>query len=132
MRDVKLSGESIAAATAPADAIHVQGGIKRTLLQKVDFPDGCTINTSIIEVQPGTNASPHTHPGVEIGYVLGGAFNLAVEGKPDQHLKLGSSYSIPAGALHYAKVPGDETLKVLCVFIIDKTKPLATVESPAP
>jgi quercetin dioxygenase-like cupin family protein len=128
-QDVTLTRESIA--VAPTEAVYVQGGIKRTLLQKVDFPEGCIINTSIIEVPPGTNASPHTHPGVEIGYVLGGEFNLAVEGRPDQNHKVGSSYSIPAGAVHYAKVPGDETLKVLCVFIIDKTKPLATVESPA-
>jgi quercetin dioxygenase-like cupin family protein len=126
MQNVKLSAEAIAA--APTEAVYVQGGIKRTLLQKVDFPDGCIINTSIIEVQPGTNASPHTHPGVEIGYVIGGEFNLAIEGRPDQNHKVGSSYAVPAGAVHYAKVPGDVPLKVLCVFIIDKTKPLATVE----
>ena len=57
---------------------------------------------------------------------------MAIEGKPDQNLKVGSSYSIPAGAVHYAKVSGDETLKVLCVFIVDKTKPVATVVSPGP
>jgi quercetin dioxygenase-like cupin family protein len=118
-------------AAAPAETTYVQGGIKRTLLQKVDFPDGCIINTSIIEVPSATNASPHTHPGVEIGYVLGGEFNLAVAGQPDRNLKVGSSYAVPAGAVHYAKVPGDENLKVLCVFIIDKTQPLATVESGA-
>lgn len=130
MRNVTLYEESINA--VPADAIHVQGGIKRWLLQKVDFPDGCTINNSIIEVQAGTSANRHTHPGVEIGYVLGGEFDLVIEGKPDQRLKPGSSYSIPVGAVHYARVPGPESLKVLCFFVNDKTKPLATVESPAP
>src|SRR5436189_4484555 len=124
MRDVKLYEESIAA--VPADATHVQGGIKRWLLQKVDFPDGCAITNSIIEVQAGTSADRHTHPGVEIGYVLGGEFTLVIEGRSDQHLKPGSSYSIPAGAVHYAKVPGPESLKVLCFFVYDKTKPLAT------
>ena len=104
MRHVKLYEESIAA--VPAEAIHIQGGIKRWLLQKVDFPDGCAITNSIIEVQAGTSADRHTHPGVEIGYVLGGEFTLVIEGRPDQHLKPGSSYSIPAGAVHYAKVPG--------------------------
>ena len=131
MLDVKSSEKPIAAATTPSDANHVQGGITRTRLQQVDFPDGCTINASIIEVQAGTYASPHTHPGIEIGYVLGGGFNLSVEGRPDQYLKVGSSYSIPAGAVHYAKVPG-ETLKAFCVFIIEKNKPVATVVRPAP
>lgn len=130
MRDAELIRDSIAA--APADAIHVQGGITRTLLQKVDFPDGCTINTSIIEVPAGTSADRHTHPGVEIGYVIGGEFYLVIEGRADQHLKVGSSYSIPAGAVHYARVPGPETLKVLCFFVNDKTQPLATVVGPAP
>jgi hypothetical protein len=62
---------------------------------------------------------------------FGGEFNLAIEGRPDQNQKLGSSYAVPAGAVHYAKVPGDEPLKVLCVFIIDKNRPLATVEGKA-
>jgi quercetin dioxygenase-like cupin family protein len=131
MQDVKQTEESSAAAAAPAD-VHVQGGITRTLLQKVDFPDGCVINASIIEVPAGTSASPHTHPGVEIGYVIGGEFYLCIEGRPDQHQKLGSSYAVPDDAVHYARVPGPESLRVLCVFVIDKNRPLATVERPAP
>jgi quercetin dioxygenase-like cupin family protein len=129
MQDVHSSRESIA--MAPTKPIYVQGGITRTLLQEVSFPEGCMINTSIIEVEAGTNASPHTHPGIEIGYVLGGEFDLVIEGRPDKHHTIGSSYSIPAGAVHYAKVPGDETLKVVCFFITDKSKPLATVEGRA-
>lgn len=130
MRDAKLYEVSIAA--VPTEATHVQGRITRWLLQKVDFPDGCDINTSIIEVQAGTSADRHTHPGVEVGYVLGGEFTLVIEGRADQHLKPGSSYAIPAGAIHYAKVPGPESLKVLCFFVHDKAKPLASVEGPAP
>jgi quercetin dioxygenase-like cupin family protein len=127
MQNVKLSAEAIA--RADVEPTHVQGGITRWMLQKVDFPEGCTIDTSIIEVQAGTNAAPHTHPGVEIGYVLGGEFYLVIEGRPDQNLKVGDSYSIPAGAVHYAKVPGDKTLRVHCAFIGEKGKPIATVES---
>ena len=39
------------------------------------------------------------------------------------------SYTIPAGTVHDAKVHGDKALKVLGVYVVDKTKPLA---SPAP
>jgi len=131
MQDVKVTGESNGAAAAPGD-VHVQGGITRTLLQKVDFPDGRVINASIIEVPAGNSASPHTHPGVEIGYVIGGEFYLCIDGKPDQHQKLGSSYAIQGDDVHYARVPGPEPLKILCVFVVDKNKPLATVERPAP
>lgn len=130
MSDVKLNENSTVG--KPTDAVYVQGGIKRTLLQEVGFPDGCAINASIIEVQAHTNATPHTHPGVEVGYVLEGEFDLAIEGRSDQNLKVGGSYAIPANAVHYAKVRGDETLKVLCIFVIDETKPLATLEGSAP
>ena len=43
--------------------------------------------------------------------------------------KAGDSYMIPAGTVHDAKVHGDKPLKVLGVYVVDKTKPLA---SPAP
>lgn len=129
MQNVKLSAEAIARADVQPN--HVQGGITRWMLEKVDFPNGCTTDTSIIEVQAGTNAAPHTHPGVEIGYVLGGEFVLVIEGRPDQPLKVGDSYTIPANAVHYAKVPGDKNLRVHCTFIGEKGKPLATVEGKA-
>jgi hypothetical protein len=63
--------------------------------------------------------------------VLRGEFVLVIEGRPDQLLKVGDSCSIPANAVHYARVPGDKTLRVHCAFISEKNKPLATVTSNA-
>jgi quercetin dioxygenase-like cupin family protein len=116
-------------AFAAAGAIAQQAGIKRTPLQKVEFPEGYATVTGIAEIQPGGSAGRHTHPGIETGYVLEGEADLIIDGKPDQHLKAGDSYAIPAGAVHDAKVHGDKPLKVLGVYVVDKTKPLA---SPAP
>ena len=104
-------------------------GIKRTPLQKVEFPDGYATVTGIAEIAPGGAAGRHTHPGIETGYVLEGEADLIIEGKPDLHLKAGDSYAIPAGAVHDAKVHGDKALKVLGIYVVDKNKPLA---SPAP
>jgi quercetin dioxygenase-like cupin family protein len=73
-------------------------------------------------------AGRHLHPGIETGYVLEGEADLIVESKT-QHLKPGDSYSIPAGAVHDVKVSGDKPFKVLGIYVVDKTKPLAT---PAP
>jgi quercetin dioxygenase-like cupin family protein len=117
------------AAIACAGAALAQGGIKRTELQKVEFPDGYNTITDLAEVQPGGSAGRHTHPGIETGYVLEGEVDLIMEGKPDQHLKAGDSYLIPAGVVHDPKTHGDRPLKVLAVFVVDKTKPLST---PAP
>jgi uncharacterized RmlC-like cupin family protein len=75
--------------------------------------------TGIAEIAPGGTAGRHTHPGIETGYVLEGESDLILEGKPDQHLKAGDSYSIPAGVVHDAKVHGDKSLKIF----MSSTKP---------
>ena len=110
-------------------ALAQQGGIKRTPLQRVEFPEGYVTVTGIAEIQPGDTAGRHTHPGLETGYVLEGEMDLIVAGQPDRRLKAGDSYEIPAGVVHDAKVHGDKPLKVLGIYVVDKTKPLA---SPAP
>lgn len=110
-------------------AVAQQGGIKRTPLQKIEFPEGYVTVTGIAEIPPGGSAGRHTHPGIESGYLMEGEADLIVEGKPDQRLKAGDSYSIPAGVVHDAKVHGDKGAKVIAVYVVDKTKPLA---SPAP
>jgi quercetin dioxygenase-like cupin family protein len=104
-------------------------GIKRTPLQKVEFPDGYNTVTGIAEIPPGGSAGRHTHPGIETGYVLEGEASIIIEGKPELNLKAGDSYSIPAGAVHDAKTHGDKSVKVLAVYVVDKNKPLA---SPVP
>jgi quercetin dioxygenase-like cupin family protein len=110
-------------------AIAQQASLKRTPLQKAEFPDGYNTVSGIAEIPAGGSAGRHTHPGVEMGYLLEGEADLMVEGRPDQHLKAGDSYTIPAGTAHDAKVHGDKALKVLSVYVVDKTRPLA---SPAP
>src|ERR1700742_4020030 len=104
-------------------------GIKRTPLQKIDFPEGYSTVTAIAEIPPGGGSGRHSHPGIETGYVLDGELELAFDGKPSQKVKAGESYQIPAGQIHDAKAAGDKHLKVLAIYIVDKTKPLAT---PAP
>ena len=124
-----LLGLTVVVFACAGVALAQQSGIKRTPLQKVEFPDGYATVTGIAEIPAGGSAGRHTHPGIEMGYLLEGEADLLIDGKPDQHLKAGDSYSIPAGAVHDAKVHGDKSLKVLGVYVVDKTKPLAT---PAP
>lgn len=122
---------SIAAAASVGAALAQTppAGIKRTPLQKIEFPEGYNTVTGIAEVPPGGSAGRHTHPGIETGYVLEGEAELIIDGKEPLRLKAGDSYSIPAGVVHDAKTHGDKSLKVLGIYIVDKTKPLA---SPAP
>lgn len=117
------------ASVGVATAQQPSGGIKRTQLQKIEFPEGYNTVTGIAEVPPGGSAGRHTHPGIETGYILEGEADLIIDGKDPVRLKAGDSYSIPAGVVHDAKVHGDKSLKVLGIYIVDKDKPLA---SPAP
>ena len=109
-------------------AIAQQTGIKRTPLQKLDFPAGYNTVTAIAEVPAGGAAGRHTHPGAETGYVLEGELELIIDGKPPMKIKAGESYQIPEGAVHDAKA-GDKPFKVLGVYVVKAGEPLA---KPAP
>jgi quercetin dioxygenase-like cupin family protein len=124
-----LLGLSVFVFACSGAALAQQAAIKRTPLQKAEFPDGFVSVSGIAEVPAGAFAGRHTHPGVELSYVLEGEVDLIVEGKPDQHLKPGDSYQMAPGVAHDVKVTGDKPLKLLSVYVVDKTKPLA---SPAP
>ena len=127
MQDPKMIEETAASMAAVVGSSYVQGGIKRTVLQKTNFPEGHTVNFNFIEVPNGTSASPHVHPGLEITYVLEGEFDLVTNGKPNQRFRPGMSYMVEDKAVHFARVLGDKPIKLLCVFIQEQTKPVAIV-----
>src|SRR5438445_12831385 len=121
-----LLGLTVVAFAGAGVAIAQQTGIKRTPLQKLDFPAGYTTVTAIAEIPAGGAAGRHTHPGIETGYVLEGEGDLIIEGQSTKHLKPGDSWAIPAGTIHDAKVSGDKPLKIMAIYIVEKDKPLAT------
>jgi quercetin dioxygenase-like cupin family protein len=122
-------GVAVASLAIAGVAIAQQSGIKRTPLQKVDFPAGYNTVTAIAELPPGAAAGRHIHPGAETGYVLEGELELLIDGQPPRKLKAGDSYQIPEGAVHDAKAGGDKPMKVLGVYVVKAGEPLA---KPAP
>jgi len=123
-----LLGLTVVAVAGAGVAIAQQSGIKRTPLQKLDFPAGYNTVTAIAEVPAGGAAGRHTHPGAETGYVLEGELELIIDGQPPMKIKAGESYQIPEGAIHDAKA-GDKPFKVLGVYVVKAGEPLA---KPAP
>lgn len=90
---------ALAAVAAPlviASAMAQQPAIKRTPLQTVDFPAGYNVVTAIAEVPAGSCAGRHTHPGVELSYVMEGPMVVKIEGKPDLTLKTGDFSKFPS------------------------------------
>ena len=123
-----LLGFAVVVVAGAGIAIAQQSGIKRTPLQKLDFPAGYNTVTAIAEVPAGGAAGRHTHPGAETGYVLEGELELVIDGQPPMKIKAGESYQIPEGAIHDAKA-GDKPFKVLGVYVVKAGEPLA---KPAP
>ena len=119
-----LLGFAVVVVAGAGIAIAQQSGIKRTPLQKLDFPAGYNTVTAIAEVPAGGAAGRHTHPGAETGYVLEGELELVIDGQPPMKIKAGESYQIPEGAIHDAKA-GDKPFKVLGVYVVKAGEPLA-------
>jgi quercetin dioxygenase-like cupin family protein len=105
-----------------------QVGARRIDLQRHDLSvTGREVIQTIVELAPGTTAPRHTHPGEEIIYVLEGAWEYTVEGKPPVTLKAGDVLFIPAGAVHSARNVGTTKGTELATYIVEKGKPLVTV-----
>jgi quercetin dioxygenase-like cupin family protein len=124
-----LTTAAIVAPLIAVSAVAQQSGIKRTPLQSVEFPAGYTVVSGIAEIAPGHCAGRHTHPGVEVTYIMEGAAVLKMEGQPDRVVKAGESFQVPPNTPHDACTMEGEVFKVLATYIVEKGKPLA---SPAP
>ena len=102
-----------------------QTGTKRTDLQRHDLSaPGREVVQTIVELAPGTTAPRHTHPGEEIVYVLEGALEYQVEGRPPTTLRAGDVLFIPAGTIHSAKNVGSDIGAELATYVVDNGKPL--------
>ena len=110
-------------------ALHVaqaqQVGARRIDLQRHDLSvPGREVVQAIVELEPGTTAPRHSHPGEEIIYVLEGTWEYTLEGKPPVVLKAGDVLFIPAGVIHSARNVGTGRGAELATYIVDKGKPL--------
>ena len=103
-------------------------GVKRTDLQRHDLsaPGREAIQVRV-DLAPGVAFGNHTHPGEEIIYVLEGALEYQIEGKPPVTLKAGDVLFIPANTVHSARNPGSVTGSELATYIVEKGKPLLTL-----
>ena len=113
-------------------ALHVaraqQPGIRRTDLQRHDLAaPGREVIQVRVELDPGVAFGRHSHPGEEIVYVLEGALEYAVEGKPPVTLKAGGVLFIPAGTIHAARNVGKGNGAELATYIVEKGKPLVVM-----
>jgi quercetin dioxygenase-like cupin family protein len=116
--------------TAAAQPV-AQPPAKRTILQQADVASSPAQETlfGTVEIVPGSGNAFHTHNGSEIGYVLQGHIRLEVKGQPSRDLGPGDSFMVPRGAVHRSVLVGNEPVKLVNSWTVDKGVPLLV---PAP
>src|SRR3979490_3417139 len=81
--------------------------ISRTELTHRDFGDSVReVIQTRVDFGPGAAFPRHSHPGVEVAFVLEGSLEYQLDAKPPVPLKAGDSLFIPAGTIHSARNAG--------------------------
>lgn len=118
----QVLAQSPAAQTLPAPAFDA-AGIARTETVRKAYD----ANTQAIQVRvdfaPGASFPKHSHPGVEIAYVLSGSIEYVMDGQAIR-LQAGQSLYIPAGAVHSAKNIGSGITSELATYLVEKDRPI--------
>jgi quercetin dioxygenase-like cupin family protein len=100
-------------------------GARRIDLQRHDLSvAGREVIQTIVELEPGTTAPRHSHPGEEIIYVLEGTWKYTLDGQPPVIVKAGEVLFIPAGTIHSARIVGTGRGRELATYIVEKGQPL--------
>lgn len=130
MNKIHIAGALAALLTSTSlIAGDAQTGIKRHEALRHDFDAAREAVQVRVDFAPGTTFGMHTHPGVEIAYVLEGTLQYSFEDKPAVTLKAGQSLYIPAGQAHAAHNPGQVQAAELATYLVEKGKPIVVLRS---
>jgi quercetin dioxygenase-like cupin family protein len=112
-----------------SSAVAQTPGVERKTLQDQPFP-GPNLHTVTVHVvvAPGAEVKPHTHPGLEMAYVVAGEGRLLLGGKP-RTVHGGESFAVPPRTVHSVKNDGRRPLELVSTYVVEKDQPLS---SPAP
>ena len=100
-------------------------GLGRTEVLQHDLGEtGREVVQVRVDFAPGVLAARHSHPGVEVAYVLDGTIEYQIDGKPPVTLRKGDALYIPDGAVHSAKNVGDGKASELATYLVQKGKPI--------
>ena len=102
-------------------------GIKRSDVLRHDLDKKDEAIQVRVDFAPGSSFPGHSHPGVELAFVLEGTMEYILNGKP-VILKAGQSLFIPAGAVHSARNVGSDNAAELATYLVEKGKPILVLE----
>lgn len=123
---VVLAGASLLTASAQTS------GIGRHEALRHDFDAAGREAVQVrVDFAPGAAFGMHTHPGVEMAYVLEGTVEYSFPDRPPVTLKAGESLYIPAGTPHAAHNTGQIPAAELATYLVEKGKPIVVPYPPA-
>ncbi|WP_229207020.1 MULTISPECIES: cupin domain-containing protein [unclassified Duganella] len=115
-----------AAAALPTPKFDAKG-IARTETVRSDFDHRRVAIQVRVDFAQGASFPKHSHPGVEIAYVLSGVIEYEMNGKTFR-LQAGESLYIPAGAVHSAKNVSSGTTSELATYLVEKNQPIVILD----
>jgi quercetin dioxygenase-like cupin family protein len=121
-----LAGTALWAASAQPAGIARHEALRHDL----DVPGQEAVQVRV-DFAPGAAFGMHTHPGVEVAYVLEGTLEYTFEDTPPVTLKAGQSLFIPAGMPHAAHNPGQTGAAELATYLVEKGKPIVALRNQA-
>ncbi|MDN5765679.1 MAG: cupin domain-containing protein [Humibacillus sp.] len=115
-----------ASITPTPDALTAR--LKRTEVQREESSiPGRVIVQVLTEIPVGVASGWHTHPGEEVGYIVDGTVEMAIEGRSTLILNAGDGFLIPPATPHNATDLGPGTGRMLSVYLVDPGQPLASL-----
>ncbi|NHZ81758.1 cupin domain-containing protein [Massilia sp. CCM 8695] len=123
---VLMAGAGLLSSPASAQKFG-PNGIARTETVRHAFDSDREAIQVRVDFAPGAAFPKHTHPGVEIAYVLSGTVEYEMHGETIR-LQAGESLYIPAGAAHSAKNVADGVSAELASYLVDKNKPIVMLD----
>ncbi|MEK2473662.1 cupin domain-containing protein [Streptomyces noursei] len=119
--------------TGPVDPTDPTSGVTRTVLQRHPSPvEGWETVQTLVQIPTGKESGRHSHPGVEVGYLVRGDVLMVFDDGQVLRLRTGDPFFIPSGAIHNARNVGRETTMMLSTYVVDETKPLVTTYGNGP
>ena len=113
-------------AATGAEAQSAPGGLKRTIITRTDGPmEGYETVNVRVDIDAGALVARHTHPGIELSYVVDGALELSVDGQGTRTFKVGDGFQVPTRVPHSGKA-GDKPTTLAITYVVEKGKPLVS------
>jgi quercetin dioxygenase-like cupin family protein len=80
----------------------------------------------LTEIPVGVESGWHIHPGEEVGYIVTGTVEMAIDGRATLTLHAGDGFLIPPRTPHNARDLGPGPGHMLSTYIVEAGQPLAS------